>query len=153
MDMETLYQVIRRLRRYIEAAAADQRERPAPPLYQQLVLDDVIEHPGSTIQEITTRLAMAQSLISRAIAHARDEGWVITFVDPEDHRRTRVRPSNDLLAHPPAGIHADAECALAPLLCNLDAGDRAAFFRALEAIHLELCKTDSAAARQSQAVS
>jgi DNA-binding MarR family transcriptional regulator len=55
------------------------------------VLIDVIEHPDSSVSQITARTGFPQSHVSASIARLRDGGALVTTVDPKDRRRTLVR--------------------------------------------------------------
>jgi SAM-dependent methyltransferase/DNA-binding MarR family transcriptional regulator len=57
------------------------------------ILIDVIEHQPSTIGAIVARTGFPQSHVSTAVAKLRDGGALITETDPEDRRRTLVKPS------------------------------------------------------------
>jgi DNA-binding MarR family transcriptional regulator len=58
------------------------------------VLLDVFEHPNSSIGEIAARTGFPQSHVSGAVARLRAIAAALeTTVDPEDRRRTLVRPS------------------------------------------------------------
>jgi SAM-dependent methyltransferase len=57
------------------------------------VLIDAIENQPSTIGSIAARTGFPQSHVSAAVAKLREGGAVITESDPEDRRRTLVRPS------------------------------------------------------------
>jgi DNA-binding MarR family transcriptional regulator len=63
------------------------------PTSVQLVLVDVGDHPGTSVSEVVTRTGLPQSLVSAAVARLRDGGALLTESDPEDRRRTLVRPS------------------------------------------------------------
>ena len=132
MDIEALYYLTRRLRRYVEGAMAASAAGRGAPLYRRLVIDDVIEHPNSSVQEIAGRLSLPQSLVSRAVAQARADGLLETHTDDRDHRRTRVAPAASLQPAPRAAGRRDAAELLAPLLSGLPGADQDAFFRALE---------------------
>jgi DNA-binding MarR family transcriptional regulator len=68
------------------------------PTSVQLVLVDVGDHPGTTVSAVVTRTGLPQSLVSGAIARLRDGGALVTETDPDDRRRTLVRPSPDIPA-------------------------------------------------------
>jgi DNA-binding MarR family transcriptional regulator len=58
----------------------------------RIVLVDVHEHPDSTIGQIVERTGFPQSHVSAAVARLRDSGALVTTTDPNDRRRTLVRP-------------------------------------------------------------
>ena len=60
------------------------------------ILIDVFEHPNSSVGEITTRTGFPQSHVSAAVARLREGGALVTTVDPNDRRRTLVRPSPEV---------------------------------------------------------
>ena len=136
MNVGDLYYVARRLKALAEqalGAAPGQIDRV--PLYQQLVLGDVLASPGSTIVEITERQSMAQSMVSKAVATLRDQGLLDTETDPADRRRVRVMPSRRLAQWAQGHLHPDAEEALAPLIAGLSARDRSCVLRAVALLH------------------
>lgn len=63
------------------------------PTSVQLVLVDVGDHPGTSVSEVVARTGLPQSLVSAGIARLREGGALVTEVDPQDRRRTLVRPS------------------------------------------------------------
>lgn len=62
----------------------------------RLVAVDVINHPGSSISQITGRTGFPQTHVSLAVAKLRELGAVTTAPDPADRRRTLVQPVRDL---------------------------------------------------------
>jgi DNA-binding MarR family transcriptional regulator len=132
MDIEALYYVTRRLRQYVEGAMSAPSSGHGGPLYRRLVVEDVLAHPSASVQEIAERLSLAQSLVSRAVAHARAEGVLETHTDERDHRRTRVVPSASAARSTRTAGERDAAELLAPLLSGLPEADQDAFFRALD---------------------
>ena len=68
------------------------------PTSVQLVLVDVGDHPGTSVSQVVTRTGLTQSLVSAAIARLRDGGALVTETDPDDRRRTLVRPSREIPA-------------------------------------------------------
>jgi DNA-binding MarR family transcriptional regulator len=69
------------------------------PTSVRMVLVDVAEHPGGTIGQIVERLGFPQSHVSAAVARLRDDGMLVTNVDPADRRRTLVSLSPEHLAN------------------------------------------------------
>jgi DNA-binding MarR family transcriptional regulator len=55
------------------------------------VLEDLLAHPGSALNEVAARTGFAQSHVSVTVARLRDLGYVTTAVDPSDRRRIRAR--------------------------------------------------------------
>jgi len=54
------------------------------------VLEDVARNAGASIAEITERTGLAQSLVSRIVRAAADEGALTVEPDAHDRRRVRV---------------------------------------------------------------
>src|SRR5919199_6202025 len=67
---------------------------PRLPTAVRSVLLDVFEHPNSSIGEIAARTGFPQSHVSAAVARLQALGGALeTTVDPQDRRRTLVRPA------------------------------------------------------------
>jgi SAM-dependent methyltransferase/DNA-binding MarR family transcriptional regulator len=60
------------------------------------VLIDAFEHPNSSISDITARTGFPQSHVSASVARLREGGALDVIVDPDDRRRTLVRPSAEI---------------------------------------------------------
>lgn len=90
MNSAELYRLGRRLTALARAAMADPDD-PTVSAGETAVIDDVLEHPDSAVQEITARTGFAQSYVSATVARLREKGWVETAADPTDRRRTLVR--------------------------------------------------------------
>lgn len=58
------------------------------------VLEDIARHPGSTIGDVTGRTGLAQSLVSRIVRGAADEGALVVEPDQQDRRRVRISLSD-----------------------------------------------------------
>ncbi|HVC40333.1 MAG TPA: MarR family winged helix-turn-helix transcriptional regulator [Candidatus Dormibacteraeota bacterium] len=90
MDALDLIQLGRQLVRI-----GEQSLRRAPgmvlPTGPSLVLRDVHANPESSIKEVAERTSLPQSYVSESVARLRDDGLVVTEVDPADGRRTLVR--------------------------------------------------------------
>lgn len=126
-----------RLGRYLTALARDAMTDPADPAVpagETAVIDDVLDHPDSAVQEITARTGFAQSYVSATVARLRAKGWVETSVDPHDRRRTLVRLP-DLMVR---AIHErearSLDDALTAALPHLDAAARAEVLTLLDAL-------------------
>jgi hypothetical protein len=63
----------------------------------QSILIDALEHPNSTIGEITRRTGFPQSHVSASIARLEKGGALVTGVDPNDRRRTLVRSATEVI--------------------------------------------------------
>lgn len=55
-----------------------------------VIIDVVVDHPGSSISEITARAGFTQSHVSASVGRMREQGWFRTSPDPADRRRTLV---------------------------------------------------------------
>lgn len=132
MEVGDLYYVARRLKAYAEhSLGAKPGDIESVPLHQRLILKHVLHHPGATILELSTRLSLAQSMVSTAVGALRQQGLVTTHVDPEDRRRLKVRPSEELERWASSRLHVELDTVLAPLLTSLSIDDRACVLRAL----------------------
>lgn len=88
-----LYLLGRRLMKVGEAAIPDVAGfHRLPPTVRSVVLD-VMEHPDTSISEITERTGFPQSQVSWAVNRLREGGALAAEVDPGDRRRTLVRPA------------------------------------------------------------
>ncbi|WP_433593589.1 MarR family winged helix-turn-helix transcriptional regulator [Nocardia sp. CA-145437] len=61
-----------------------------------VVIGDVLEHPGTTISEVTARTGLPQSAVSGAVARLRETGSLVARTDPHDRRRTLLEPAREL---------------------------------------------------------
>ena len=136
MTVADLYYVTRHLSATIDRhlgvpAVRDPREG----LHRRTILRDVVESPGSTVGEVAERLHVAQSIVSKTIARARDQGLFETHVDPDDHRRTRVHPTKQLELRYAEPLAERSAAVLGPLTDGLSSSDREALDRALAHLH------------------
>jgi DNA-binding MarR family transcriptional regulator len=92
MDALDLYVLSRRLGKIGEAAMRGPGAEGLSPAVA-LVLGEVLSRPGSSIREITERTGYPQSYVSKSVDRLRAGGVVETFADPQDGRRTLVRPT------------------------------------------------------------
>lgn len=97
MYVQDVYYVSRRLRWWLESEITMEFDRSIP-MYLWIVVRDVVESPGSSIQEIAHRVGMVQSMVSKAIAQSEKRNWVRREVDVRDRRRTLIYPT-DFLMH------------------------------------------------------
>jgi DNA-binding MarR family transcriptional regulator len=88
----TLFLLGRQLMKLGEEAIPSTGYRQLPTSVR-VVLADVFDHPDSSITDITTRTGFPQSHVSSAVVALRDRGALVTTIDPNDRRRTLVRPS------------------------------------------------------------
>jgi DNA-binding MarR family transcriptional regulator len=114
-DMESLelVQLGRRLVRIGEQVLRSAGDAPAPPLGPSMVLHDVFAHPGGSVTDITGRTGLPQSYVSESVARLRDQGLVVTEVDPADRRRTLVRTNPECLRRVARKGTASVDAALA----------------------------------------
>ncbi len=70
---------------------------PKLPASVQSILIDALEHPYSTVGDITRRTGFPQSHVSVSIARLQKGGALVTEVDPIDRRRTLVRPASGVI--------------------------------------------------------
>jgi DNA-binding MarR family transcriptional regulator len=122
-DMEALelIQLGRRLARIGEQVLRGAGDGPAPPLGPSMVLQDVFAHPGSSVTDITERTGFPQSYVSESVARLRDQGLLVTEVDPADRRRTLVRTSPEHLRRVARKGSASVDDALAEAFGESDA--------------------------------
>lgn len=98
------------------------------------VLLDVFTHPGSSITEITERTGFPQSLVSTAVARLATHGAVLTEPDPQDGRRTLVRPATEVLSHAAQVSAAGIDGVIACALGTDDSADVAGMVASLDAL-------------------
>jgi SAM-dependent methyltransferase len=92
MDGFELFDLGRKLMKIGEEAIPDTAGVRRLSVGVRYILTDVFEHPGTSITEITERTGFPPSHISASLATLRDAGVLETTVDPDDQRRTLVRP-------------------------------------------------------------
>lgn len=107
MDGYELYQLGRTLMKLGEQSIPPMGiDRLSAPT--RAVVSDIFENPGSSISDITARVRFPQSQVSACVARLRDVGVVETVTDPQDRRRTLVRPTPETMRRaemrPPAVI-------------------------------------------------
>lgn len=91
MDAGQLHRLARQLRAIAVAATADDPDESAAASPSMIaVVEDIADHPGSSITDVATRTGLAQSMVSKTVAGLRDYGLVTTSTDPADRRRTVV---------------------------------------------------------------
>ncbi len=89
MEAGRLYRLIRQLRTLAGAATGGSGQDAMSPSVVAVV-EDLAQHPGSSITEIVGRTGLLQSMVSTAVAQLRTEGVLQTTPDPRDRRRTLV---------------------------------------------------------------
>ncbi|MDP9235514.1 MAG: MarR family winged helix-turn-helix transcriptional regulator [Actinomycetota bacterium] len=136
MEVGDLYYVGRKLKAYAERTlGAKPGDIEAVPLHHRLILKHVLGSPGATIQELSTRLSLAQSMVSTAVGALRNKGLVTSEVDPSDRRRVRVMPSEQLQKWARTRLHVGMRTVLEPLLAPLSIEDRECVLRALDLLN------------------
>jgi DNA-binding MarR family transcriptional regulator len=143
-----LYRLGRRLMKIGERAIAASDPAPAPlPSGVRLILEDIGEHPNSTIGAITARTGFPQSHVSASVARFRERAAVETAVDPEDGRRTLVRLHPDFLRTVGERGAVPVDAALADELGLSGAPVVAELVATLEWVARQVLTEDGAAAR------
>jgi DNA-binding MarR family transcriptional regulator len=89
MDAGRLHRLARVLREIATQATADPDEEPVP-ASAIAIIEDIADHPGSSIGDIARRTHLAQSLVSTTVASMRQAGVVSLTADPADRRRVLV---------------------------------------------------------------
>lgn len=133
MNGERLYRLGRRLMALARTAMADPDD-PVVSAGEAAVIDDLLDHPGSAVQEITSRTGFAQSYVSATVARLRAKGWVETAVDPTDRRRTLVRLPDLMIRATAERERRSVEDALAAALPDLGAPARDEALTLLDAL-------------------
>src|ERR1700745_3485177 len=90
-----LFLLGRRLMRLGQSAVPSGRFQGLPTSVQS-VLIDVFEHPDTAIGGIVTRTGLPQSHVSTSVARLIRVGVLEKRVDPNDGRRTLVRPTGGI---------------------------------------------------------
>lgn len=96
MYIQDVYYVARRLRWWLESEITSELDKSTP-MYLWVVVRDVVESPGSSVQAISRRLGMVQSMVSKAIVQSEEQNWVRREIDPHDRRRTLIYPTDFLM--------------------------------------------------------
>ncbi len=143
MDVGDLYYVARRLKSHVEDAlgASDGQADAMAPTHQ-LVLGAVLSSPGSAVGEIARGLGLAQSAVSAAVASLRDQQLVVTEVDGNDRRVTRVSPSPRLATWAAKHLHVDALTVIDTLLADRTPRDRRRVLDGLTILHETFTRQD-----------
>jgi DNA-binding MarR family transcriptional regulator len=153
MEVGDLYYVARRLKAYAERRlGAKPGDIEAVPLHHRLILKHVLHSPGATIQELSTRLSLAQSMVSTAVSALREHGLVTSEVDPTDRRRVRVMPSEKLETWARTRLHVGMRTVLGPLLASLSSEDQECVWRALDLLNTSFRNEEQVGAPKEAAV-
>lgn len=102
------------------------------------VLIDIFEHPGSSVGEISVRTGFPQSHVSASVARLREYRAVVTAIDPNDRRRTLVRPNPEVPRQAEPLTSAPIDAALAAALGTENPMEIAEVAAALETLALRL---------------
>lgn len=133
MDGFELFQLGRKLMRLGEQSMPEITFRhlsgPA-----RTVVFDAFENPGSSISDITARVRFPQSQVSACVARLREAGVVTSFADPQDRRRTLVRPTDEALRRSHARPTAKIDTALAKAIGSTEPAELERVKDALEAL-------------------
>lgn len=89
-----LFLLGRTLMRIGERAMPEALLHRLPPGVRAIAID-VVEHPDSSVTEITERTGYQQSQVSAALDRLRQHGVIVTAPDPNDRRRTLARAHPD----------------------------------------------------------
>lgn len=54
------------------------------------IIEDVADHPATSVGEVAGRTQLAQSMVSKTVAMLREAGIFITQRDPQDRRRSLI---------------------------------------------------------------
>ena len=92
MEAGRLYRLIRQLRT-VAGASSGETDTVSPSVIA--VVEDLADHPDSSITEIVGRTGLVQSMVSTAVAQLRSDGVLRTSTDPKDRRRTLVTLAAD----------------------------------------------------------
>lgn len=157
MEALELIQLGRRLVRIGEQVLRSTGGGPAPPLGPSLVLQDVFGHPGSSVTDITARTGLPQSYVSESVSRLREQGLVVTEVDPADRRRTLVRTNPEHLRRVARKGTASVDAALAEAFDESDPGQAEVLIDTLSELAMRLLPAEAGPARrqlqQEQALS
>ncbi|WP_158888960.1 MarR family winged helix-turn-helix transcriptional regulator [Amycolatopsis anabasis] len=119
MKASELYLLGKHLMELASRGMRDDSDPEVPEIYLVLI-SVLVEAPGISISELTARTGFAQSHVSAAVAHLREQGAVHTRPDPADRRRTLVTPVDGLVAAVTQRQQRDAEQVLAAALAEFD---------------------------------
>jgi DNA-binding MarR family transcriptional regulator len=148
MRVAEAYYVARRLRSWLEDAITHDLDHRTP-LYLWIVVRDVVESPGTSIRDISRRLGMVQSMVSKAVATAEDRGWIERHPDRTDARLVRVFPSAALSGRLEAVLTRTVDEVIAELLPPpATAAERALVVHALTMLYGRFKAVDEAGGGQ-----
>lgn len=141
MDGYELFQLGRTLMKLgeqsIPAMGIDRLSAPT-----RAIVSDIFENPDSSISDITARINFPQSQVSACVARLRDLNVVETVTDPQDRRRTLVRPTAETLRRAQNRPPAEIDAALARAVHTDDPDEIAQVKAALKALQRALAPRD-----------
>lgn len=89
MNAAQLHKLSRRLRELALEVSGEESEARVS-VSELAIIEDVANHPNTSIGDIAKRTGLAQSLVSRTVATMRDAGVFTTDADPTDGRKLQV---------------------------------------------------------------
>ncbi len=135
MDMADLYFVARKLRIWVEREVLPPEVAREIPLHQWVILREIIDTPMTTVQELTRRFSLAQSMVSKVVAESKEQGLLLTQVDEHDKRKVHLLPSKKLLKLVQPVMNRDADEVLAPLWEHFSPADQACIKHTFTLLH------------------
>jgi DNA-binding MarR family transcriptional regulator len=129
-----LYLLGRTLMKIAEESMPQSDEHHLPTSVRSVLLD-VVEHPNSSIGEIATRTGFPQSHVSASVTRLQAIAAALeTTIDPEDRRRTLVRPAPGVLRRAARQFSGTIDRAVAAALDTTDPKQIARLTADLESI-------------------
>ena len=114
-----LFRLGRKLMKIGEESIPEAAFHKFPPSVLSVMID-ILEHPDSSIGEITARTGFPQSHVSASVTKLRRVFAVVTSADPEDGRRTLVRPSSEFFTSKVRDFANSVETAIGKALGTAD---------------------------------
>ncbi|WP_245632854.1 MarR family transcriptional regulator [Alicyclobacillus kakegawensis] len=133
--MSDVYYVARKLRAWVETDVLNGTSAAKLPFYHYIVLRDIVESPNTTVQEISRRLSMAQSMVSKAVAELHRQGFVTSSPDRRDSRRRLLSPATTVHEFVTSRLSKPVEGDLYGLLKGLTPQEQREVLHALEILH------------------
>jgi len=128
-DAEALYQLLTQLRQAGLDALPSELTQLSPPLIT--LLEQVANHPGSTIMDLAERVGRSAPTISIAIRHLEEAGYVTRHPHPKDKRSVQI-----FLTPKGESLHVKVQTArratFARLLSGLSSSERETLLSLLE---------------------
>jgi DNA-binding MarR family transcriptional regulator len=133
--MSDVYYVARKLRAWVERHILDGVSEANLPFYHYVVLREIVESPNTTVQEISRRLSMAQSMVSKAVSELHKQGLVKSSPDSKDSRRRLLSPAEKVNEFVISRLSKPVEWDLYGLLKGLTPHEQRQVLHALEILH------------------